>query len=225
MFTADQITLMIGSAFLIQSEADDVDVTFAAANTAEGTVYYAPARTAAKQFGEVLITLSDGRYVDNLYLSASEDATNSYQIGKDVVKMFNTTTPAVPTLYTTNYNGTKLASEFAPLNGNSVEYNLTLFAPKAGEYTIASTQIEEANVYLTRNGRVIWNLSYGEYVAEFEQGSNAEYGIRIVKAPQMPTDVDNLFENASSVQKVIIDEHVFILRGEQLFDMTGKMVK
>jgi len=48
------------------------------------------------------------------------------------------------------------------------------------------------------------------------------------KAPQVTTGVDQLDNGdwtLENVQKVIIDEHVFILRGGQMYDVTGKMVK
>ena len=222
---ANQITLMIGSAFLIQTNADNQDVAFGTANSGENVIYYAPRRAAANEISEVKVTFTDGRYIDNLFLSASEDATNSYEIGKDLVKMFVTNTPAVPTLYTTNYNGTKLASENAPLNGESVDYALTLFAPKAGEYTVAATQIEGATVYLTRNGQIIWNLSNGAYTTEMTQGADASYGIRIVKAPNALTGTENIEASEAGAQKVIIDNNVYILRNEKMYDVTGKEVK
>jgi hypothetical protein len=223
---AGNITLMIGSAFLIQTTTNDADVVFGDPNSGENVIYYAPARSEAKTLSEVKVTLSDGRYTDNLFLSASEDATPSYEIGKDLTKMFFTTVPAVPTLYTTNYNGTKLAVENAPLNGEQVDYTLTLFAPKAGEYTLAATPIEEGTVYLTKDGRVIWNLSIADYTTELAQGSNDSYGIRIVrKAPGVATGMENVQRDNVQCTKVIIDNQVFILRGGQMYDVTGKAVK
>ena len=60
---------------------------------------------------------------------------------------------------------------------------------------------------------------------DLAQGQNNEYGLVLrAEAPAVTTGMDEIRSEAG-VQKIIIDENVFILRGEQLFDMTGKLVK
>ena len=46
----------------------------------------------------------------------------------------------------------------------------------------------------------------------------------VINAPAVVTGVDQIDAKAD-VQKVIIDEHVYILRGGQMYDVNGKMVK
>lgn len=219
----NEINLMLGSAFFIQV-SDAGSIAFQAPGAG---VNYAPARMESESngFEKIKVTLSDGNYTDNLYLSASEDAENRYERGKDLVKKFATATPIVPTLYTTNYGGKKLGVEYAPLTGNTVNYALTLFAPKAGEYTIAASQVEGEIVYLTYNGSIIWNLSMNEYTVDLNQGTDELYGIRVVKAPQVITGIENGESAEAGVQKVVIDQNVYILRNKQMYDVTGKAVK
>ena len=217
------INFTVGSAFFIQA-ANDGAMHFNDAQSA--TQLYAPKRIAAKQTEDILVTLSDGEHTDNLYVSANEDATNEYQIGHDLLKMFATNTPQAPMLYTTNY-GMKLSAEEAPIVNNQATFVLNLYAPANGEYTIAVPTATDAQVYLTKNGKVIWNLSMSECELDLTKGDNEGYGLKIVAAPKVSTGVENgeLLNGANGVQKVIIDEHVFILRDGQMYDVTGKMVK
>lgn len=185
---------------------------------------YAPARTPANEIKNVAVSFGNEVFCDKLYISASEDALNEYEQDKDLVRMIMSNTPKVAQIFGNAY-GMKLSMVNTPLVNDKATVALDLYAPEAGEYTISIPAVEEYTVYLTREGKVIWNLSMSEYTGSFEKGNNAGYGIRIVKAPQVGTDIDNIYENASGVQKVVIDEHVYILRGEQMYDVNGKMVK
>ena len=187
----------------------------------------APRRTAAKGVEKVQVTFGNEAYTDNLYISASEDATNQYEIGKDLLKMTITNTPNVPQIFGNAY-GNKLCMVDAPMVNDRAEYSLTLYAPQAGEYTISAPAMENADLYLTYEGAIIWNLSMGEFVADFAKGNNEGYGLLLkAKMPQTPTGIESTEHRTQStdVQKVIIDENVFILRGGQMYDVTGKMVK
>ena len=103
---------------------------------------------------------------------------------------------------------------------------MTINAPSAGTYTISvEAPQENATLYLTKNGRIYWNLTMGACELDLTQGLNEGYGLRlVVNAPAVVTGVDQIDAKAG-VQKVIIDEHVYILRGGQMYDVNGKMVK
>jgi len=191
---------------------------------ANASANYAPARTPADEIKNLIVRFGNEVFVDKLCISANEDALNAYEQDKDLVKMTMTNTPKVAQIFGDAY-GMKLSMVNTPLVNNNAEVALTLYAPAAGEYTISIPEVEDYQVYLLRDGAVIWNLSASEYTAEFAKGNNDGYGIRIVKAPKITTDVDNIYDKASGVQKVVMDNNVFILRAGQMFDVTGKMVK
>lgn len=44
-------------------------------------------------------------------------------------------------------------------------------------------------------------------------------------APAVATDIDNIFDNDTKVQKVLINGQLFIIRGEKMYDATGRLVK
>ena len=220
-FNENETNFIVGTPFFIQA-TEDGTMTFAAAS---GSANYAPARQAAKEIKDVKVTFGNEEYTDKLYISASEDALNEYETGKDLAKMTMTSTPKVAQIFGKAYN-TKLCMVYAPMANDQAVYDLTLYAPKAGEYTIAAPAMENADLYLTYEGAIIWDLSMGEYINEFAKGNNEGYGLLLqAKMPMTPTGVDEVQSDKGQCTKVIIDEHVYILRGGQMYDVTGKAVK
>ena len=69
-------------------------------------------------------------------------------------------TAKVAQISSSNY-GVQLAVEYAPLVDNQATYQLNLFAPAAGTYSISAQQVEGATLYVTYNGAIVWNLSLG----------------------------------------------------------------
>ena len=171
---------------------------------------------------------ADSRCDNRLYVSTSEEATSTYEPGKDMTTMNGTTAKFAALIWTNNY-GLRLAAEDVPMVNHQADYELGVYAPKNGTYVIRATEAsEDATLYLTKDGAIIWDLTMSPYEAELTKGSNAGYGLKIVAAPKVTTDVEQPISDSSlkgRATKVIIDEHVFILRGEQLFDVTGKAVK
>ena len=122
----------------------------------------------------------------------------------------------------------KLCKNTVALQSESVEYPLHISAPKAGGYVLSASQESgDATLYLTRNGEAIWNLSESDYVMTLEQGTTAEYGLRVsAKAPQVATGMDEAVVDAQGeTQKVLIDNKVFIIRGNNVYTVDGQMVK
>ena len=228
-YAVGDINLTVGSAFFIQA-ANNGTMTFAAAHNAPNIVY-APARTEAKRTDKpIAVTLSNENQSDRMYITASEDAKSEYQIGCDLQKMFATNTPQAPMIYSVNYGGIKLAAEEAPIVDNKASYALSLYAPANGTYRIETpTESDNADLYLTKDGRVIWNLSMNGYEVELTKGTTEGYGLLLVrKAPSVATGVDEPTSDSSlkgRATKVVIDEHVYILRDGQMYDVTGKAVK
>ena len=228
-YIVGEINLTVGSAFFIQA-ANNGTMTFAAAHNAPDIVY-APARTEAKRTDKpIAVTLSNENQSDRMYITASEDAKSEYQIGCDLQKMFATNTPQAPMIYSVNYGGIKLAAEEAPIVNDKASYALSLYAPADGTYRIETpTESENADLYLTKDGHVIWNLSMNGYEVELTKGTTEGYGLLLVrKAPSVATGVEEPTSDSSlkgRATKVVIDEHVYILRDGQMYDVTGKAVK
>ncbi len=222
---AGEMNFVVGTPYFIQANATIVAQGMEMGAVDDTKPYYAPKRVSENGFENIKVFFGNEEYKDKLTISANVEALNEYQIGKDLVKMTMTNTPSVAQIFGNAYNA-KLCRVYAPMANDQAEYSLTLYAPNAGEYTISAPEMEDADIFLTYEGSIIWNLSMSDYTNDFAKGNNEGYGLILVKkAPQVITGVDNAEANEAGVQKVIINDHVYILRAEQMYDVTGKMVK
>ena len=229
--TAATTDLLVGTAFMVQVAESTENITITTgANDGEGNIALAPAREPKAIentiFEVKLVNAETNRTEDNLFLTAREDATNEYEIGRDVTKMSMGTAKCAQ-MWVPAYGTNLCAADFQLVN-NKATYPMTINAPSAGTYTISTTATENATLYLTKNGRIYWNLTMGACELDLAQGQNNEYGLVLrAEVPAVTTGIENgeLLNGENGVQKVIIDEHVYILRGGEMYDMTGKMVK
>lgn len=213
------IAFTVGTPFFVQAAADGV-MTIEQKN---GSRLYAPALQAAKTVSQYGVHFGNADYTDVLYISASEDATNTYQIGKDLVKMTMSDAPVVSQIFAEAY-GNMLCVMYAPLSNNEAVFPLNLYAPKAGEYTISADEAQGETLYLMQGDNVVWNLTLGEYTLDLEQGANEGYSI-LLKAPHVTTDFNPVMDgNGELVEKVFLHNNLYIIRGGKMYDATGKMV-
>ena len=126
-------------------------------------------------------------------------------------------------------NNINLCDIEMPLVANKAQTPLSIFAPKAGSYELAiDAAPEDATLYLTKNGKAIWNLSMSPYELNLEQGTTEGYGLRIVASQQTTTDIENggLLNDANGVRKVLIDDVIYIVTPEgKMYDIVGKGIK
>ena len=171
---------------------------------------------------------SYGRMQDRLFIHTNEDKeTDTYTLGQDVVKFGVSNT--VAQMWVDRYDAKLCMNTMTPVN-NVAEFPLGIYAPRAGEYTIAVEQAnatEDHSLYLTYNGEAIWNLSEGAYTATLDKGTTANYGLRVsAKAPQVATGIDEAVVDAQGeTKKVLINNQVFIIRGEKVYTIDGQLVK
>lgn len=214
------IAFTVGTPFFVQAAADGV-MTIEQKN---GSRLYAPALQAAKTTSQYGIHFGNADYTDVLYVSASEDATNTYQIGKDLVKMTMSNTPVVPQIFAEAYDNL-LCVMHAPLSNDETVFPLNLYAPKAGEYTISTGEAQGETIYLMQGDNIIWNLTLGEYTLDLEQGNHKGYSI-LLKAPHVTTDFNPVMNgNSELVEKVFLHNNLYIIRGGKMYDAIGKMVQ
>jgi hypothetical protein len=216
--TASSAHFTIGTPFFIQAAADGTMTM-----VAETSASLVPARRAAATVDQVKVMLGNADYTDYLYVSASEDATNEYEIGKDLVKMTMTNTPVVPQIFAQAY-GTYLCMVNAPMISNEATVALNLYAPAEGEYTLSVEEQANATVYLLYNGNIVWNLSMSEYPIQLIQGDNAGYSL-VVRRENAPTDVENILGADEQTEKFIYNGKLYILHNGKVFDAVGNVLK
>lgn len=223
---ANESNFAVGTAFFIQvSEAQTIP--FAAAE--ENRTLMAPSRE-VYTMDEFRLTLKDtetDNTTDRLWLSASEEATEEYVIGQDLLKMGTPTSGTVAQMWTMK-GGKVLCDVETAMNGERATAPLSFYAPKAGQYELAIDQApEDVTLYLTYNDQVIWILSFGSYVFDLEKGTTEGYGLRMEtnRAPQIATGIDEQTTGAQN-RKVMINNTLYIVTAEgAIFDVMGKNIK
>ena len=219
--------LVVGEAVYIQApEAGTIVV-----NNSSYAPVAAPRRERAEQatsFDVQIAAAGATKRADHISIQIDEDKEeNKYVIGKDLTKFG--VSARVAQMWIDRYDVKLCFNTIAP-EGDATYFPMNIYAPKAGTYTIAierEVATEDYALYLTYNGEAIWNLSDGAYTANLNKGTDANYGLRIsAKAPQVVTGVDEAIVDAQGeTRKVLINNQVFIIRGEKVYTIDGQLVK
>lgn len=223
---ADYYIFAVGTSFFVQVNGEQ-EIEFA---NATNRAIMAPAREArtVNEFRLALKAEDAELAEDHMWISASEEATGEYTIGHDLLKMGTPTGSKVAQVWTTRDN-MNLCDIEMPLNAGKAATNISLFTPTAGLYTLEIEKApEDATLYLTKNGKAIWNLSMSPFEFDLTKGTTEGYGLRIVASEQTTTDIENggLLNDENGVRKVLIDDQIYIVTPEgKMYDIVGKGVK
>ena len=229
--------MIVGKMVYVQV-ASTADVTPVQATTGEFVAAPARRTNTGKTTDKQYLSLNDYYQVSiadaneqggSVYVLPEENKEDKYVIGHDLSHLGISDQKAQ--IWVFRY-GTKLAlNTTAPID-DVAEYALRVYAPKNGEYTITNNQSpvsdDEYVVYLTRNGEAIWNLSDGAYTTDLTSGVHKEYGLRLSarKTPAVVTGIDEAIVDANGeTRKVLINNQVFIIRGNEVYTIDGQMVK
>ena len=230
MLTGKNPTFAIGTSFFVQVDNTTPTIEWHAANANEDHPLFAPKREAI-EVEEFLLSLREENQVDasdHLYISASEEATEAYVIGRDLRKMGTPTEAKTAQMWTTK-GGKNLCDIETRMVNYKASSDLYFFAPQATTFELTAEEMpENATLYLTKNGKAIWNLSMSPYELNLEQGTTEGYGLRIVASQQTTTDIENggLLNNENGVRKVMIDDVIYIVTPEgKMYDIVGKGIK
>ena len=220
-------SIAVGLSFFMQFGGVET-VTLLSADD-ENTNFRAPERAISNvEKFRLALTAEDAiNPADYIWVSASEEATDEYVIGRDVLKMGSMNESTVARMWTTRA-GMGLCSNEMPLVDNIAQCALGLYAPQARTYTIAVEEApQDANLYLTYNDQVIWDLTLGAYTIDLAKGKNTGYGLRIeARAPQIATGVENAAVDSKSARKVMINNTLYVVTPEgAMYDVLGKGVK
>ena len=177
---------------------------------------------------EVSLSATNTSFADKLIVRLDEDKEDTYIIGQDLAKMG--VSSVVPQLWINRYDA-KLCMNTQSLTNGVAEYPLSIYAPAAGDYTITNNQSpitnEDYTLYLTLDGQAIWNLSESPYTLTLNKGTATNYGLRIsARAPQTATGTDEAIIDArGETKKVLINDKVYIIRGNEVYTVDGRKVK
>ena len=188
-------------------------------------------RTAAQtQKAEYQVEIASyGRMQDRLFIQMDENKElDTYTLGQDVMKFG--VSEKVAQMWINRYDTKLCMNTMAPVN-SIAEFPLSIFAPRAGEYTISIEQAkasEDHALYLTYDGEAIWNLSEDAYIATMPKGTDNHYGLRVsARGPQVATGIDEAIVDSKSdtATKVLMNNTVYIIREGRVYSIHGQIVK
>ncbi len=229
----ENYTFAVGTAFFIQVPENVSSISWTASEASnEHPIYYAPKRDVeeTEEFRIALRMDGSEENEDVLFFSASEDAKSSYVIGHDLMKMGNPTEANVAQMWTrkskSNYN---LCDVEMPLVYGEASCPLNIYAPKQATYTLVVEQApEDAELFLTYYGKVIWNLTSSPAEIVLNAGVKNDFGLilKLHNAPEIAEGVDNIDEDNHSVRKVLIDNTIYVITPDgAMYDVNGKLIR
>lgn len=179
----------------------------------------APIRNSSTLVQNIKLLLANDNYADYLYISASESATNDYEIGKDLLKMSMTTAPSVPQISAKAY-GTQLCMIDVPAINDEIAVELNLYAPIEGEYRMSIHENEDIELYLLHHGKIVHRLSSHETTIGLQQGNNAGYSI-LVRKPTT-TNTQSIHTSHDNIDKIMYDNQLIIIHNGNSYDIMGR---
>ena len=223
--TQPENQLIVGAPIFVQVASDKPNVV--AYTTWSEAAAHAPRRAPRVDNAYYEVQISAGEeYTDRVYLQTLEDKEDRYVIGLDLAKAGVST--KVAQMWVNRYNAKLCVNTTAPV-GKTATYPLGISIPENGTYQISSATEMQNNqeLYVTRNGSAIWNLAYGPYTLTLDKGTYSEYGIKLIQsnAPAVTTGVDQTTNEKLPIQKVLIDNKVYIIRDGALYTITGQKVE
>ena len=146
------------------------------------------------------------------------------------MKMGNPTEANVAQMWTrkskSNYN---LCDVEMPLVYGEASCPLNIYAPKQATYTLVVEQApEDAELFLTYYGKVIWNLTSSPAEIVLNAGVKNDFGLilKLHNAPEIAEGVDNIDEDNHSVRKVLIDNTIYVITPDgAMYDVNGKLIR
>ena len=179
------------------------------------------------------VTLSGNGQSDETSLRIRPDFTNEYQLGYDLQK-FTTYYTERPQIYMK----TPLYSLAFQAVSDSVAKNtwlpMGIYCYQPGTFTFAlsennpTDEVEAVYLYDATTG-VTTNLLYDTYsiTTTKQLYTNKRFSLNVIlnrRSPQVTTDIGVSEAPDNMVRKILINGHVYIQRGNALYDVTGKQL-
>lgn len=211
-------SLVVGTAFMVQ-ETGTMTLSQATHNKLLVPSRYQSAPATAIQIA------SEGKpFSDQLFITASETGGQAYTPGVDVAKAGELGSANVPQIWTNAYNSSLCVHEAQLINGKA-QYNLSIYAPVAGTYTLTSKNIPaNYSLYLTQNGMIVSELS-DTYTLDLSKGITTEYGLLLTEIYNSPTGIENTQTDKIQTTKIIRNGVLYILHNGKVYNAQGAKVK
>ncbi len=228
---APSYTCAIGTSFFVQVPNTAPVVSLSAASQQNrGGKFFAPAREdkTITEFCLALTMEGDEIVSDRLWVSANEAATGEYVIGQDLAKLGELKSSKLARMWAKNKD-MNLCDIEMPLVYGQASCELNMYAPKQATYTLTVEEApEDAELFLTYNGKVIWNLTSSPAEIVLNPGVKTDFGLILKShnASEIAEGVDNIDEDNHSVRKVLIDNIIYVITPDgAMYDVNGKLIR
>lgn len=211
-------SLVVGSAFMVQ------ETGIMTLSQATNSKLLAPSRYQSTPATTIQIASEGKPFSDQLFITASETGGQTYTPGVDVAKAGELGSASVPQIWTNAYNSSLCVHEAQLINGKA-QYNLSIYAPVAGAYTLTSKNIPtDYSLYLTQNGMIVSELS-DTYTLDLSKGITTEYGLLLTEIYNSPTAIENTQTDKIQTTKIIRNGVLYILHNGKVYNAQGAKVK
>ena len=212
-------SFVVGTAFMVQQEGGTMML-----NQATHGALLAPSRYESAPATAIQIASEGKPFSDQLFITASETGGQAYTPGVDVAKAGELGSANVPQIWTNAYNSSLCVHEAQLINGKA-QYNLSIYAPVAGTYTLTSKNIPAGySLYLTQNGMIVSELS-DTYTLDLSKGITTEYGLLLTEIYNSPTGIENTQTDKTQTTKIIRNGVLYILHNGKVYNAQGAKVK
>lgn len=217
----DRTSFVVGCPFFVQVEGEN-SLTLSPSDETNPTNLYAPRRMGMNNATSIYeITLSDDVNEDVVFISAADDALDSYQRGKDLVKLSYSS--QYPQIFSCAY-GQILCAQHSPLGEDGTIFLLYLSVPKSGMYEISASQ-GECPIYLLENNVPIAEISESSYLLSLPSGITTKYSVSIGTQRTLPMGMNTNKADAESIDKFILNNRLFIICGDKVYNAQGSQVR
>lgn len=211
-------SFVVGTPFFIQVSGDNT-MKLKTSNETNPGALYAPRFAEEDEPAIYEVRLTNGNQYDALFICADENASEQYETGKDLIKLFGNNTNAY--IWSEDY-GQKLCAQNAKKWSNETYFSVVLSAPKQGRYTLSASEGDDS-VYLILDDGTKQELSQ-PYDLFLKKGNNYVTLCIGENASVVPTDIFNV-EVENEVQKVLYNDVIYIVRGGVVYNTQGVRVK
>jgi len=212
------MSFVLASPFFVQAGAAG---TMMLKENASGTPFVQARRAAASSLS-YQVTLSSTTQQDQLFLTASEEAMDTYEIGKDVLKIMG----GSQDMYIwANAYGNRLCAQDALWDGQDICYPIGMYAPSAGVYTLSAQGNSDGDLYLMYNGITLTNLTESPYTVSLRKGDNNGYALMIRGQHQLPTILSPATGDSDQIFKTIQNAQLMIHVNDRIYNAQGGVIR
>ena len=228
--TGETVTLTAGKVFFVQMDGANTAVQFDVSKRASLLpALYAAAEPVSVETG---IVMSNETKKDEVNFWIKDGKTEAYEYNADYPKTMNQTNFNIYGVHAAGQLSWVAISPEIAEGSMAIGYQV----PTAGEYmlSLSETYVSDKidHVLVTDHEvspEITTDLMEGSYEFMVNQAETNKtrftVSIQLKEEAQTPTDIDNVRGDPDKPTKFIYHDKIYILRGGQLYDATGKQVK